>query len=449
MNFIYEDLEITSLDLSEFSNTKTFSNIVFKNQTLHERLRTTLDDRFKFTSHSYQETDEDEQIIIWTSNIVSLVDQKHSIFLEKLLNSHGAYKWSNEEGFIYKGSQREFNEKKYTKLKLENHLFEINDFTSFQNLLETSLDTREFNEIQKLSETYVKKSKNKQKIENEFIFLNSLPKQLKPFYITVHSFNQTKDLASYSMPRIKYLDVSRRHINGEITEKEVKTFFSQLNIYFEKVMELGLKKTGNEYDFIHSKTNERISEYKKTINYNKVNNLFEFSQNSQNLDSTFKKLCDSLEKNKKKIIKQGSMLSHGDLCFSNILSSKDFRNLILIDPMGGTIQNSYKSIYYDFAKLSHSILGNYDLIIHGQADLKFNNDVELSIYFKKNKNAYLEENFLILLEKFQLDLKLTRLIEASLFLSMLPLHNESFYRTSMLALRGKEILDNINQNTLI
>ncbi len=89
------------------------------------------------------------------------------------------------------------------------------------------------------------------------------------------------------------------------------------------------------------------------------------------------------------------------------------------------------------------------LLFNGQADLKFNDDMELYVGYKKNKNLHLEENFLFLLEKFKLDLKLTRLIEASLFLSMLLLHNESDYRTSMLALRGKEILDNINQDILI
>ena len=89
------------------------------------------------------------------------------------MNSHGSFKWSNGYGFIYKGSLTELHKAKYIQLKLEDHLFEINDFTSFQNLLETSLDTREFNEIQKLSDTYVKKSKNTKKIESEFVFLDS------------------------------------------------------------------------------------------------------------------------------------------------------------------------------------------------------------------------------------------------------------------------------------
>jgi len=251
------------------------------------------------------------------------------------------------------------------------------------------------------------------------------------------------------MPRINYLDISRRHINGELTKEDVEILFGKLEIYFEKLIEVEFQKTGKEFDFISDKTKKRVNSFKGLSLFKDINSLFKLSPDYKSLDEVFERLNLYLEKNKRNINKKGSVITHGDLCFSNILSSKDFRELIFIDPMGGTIEESIKSIYYDFAKLSHSILGNYDLIIHGLADLEFNNDMELFISFKKERNIELEENFLTLLEKFNLDIGITRLVEASLFLSMLPLHAENYKRSSMLAFRGSEILTELIKGKLI
>jgi len=99
-----------------------------------------------------------------------------------------------------------------------------------------------------------------------------------------------------------------------------------------------------------------------------------------------------------------------------------------------------RSIYYDFAKLSHSILGNYDKIINDAAEIKFNNSMDAYISYKTENNRYLSEKFKNFIALYNLDISLVRLIEASLFLSMLPLHSEDTRKMIMLALRGSEIL---------
>ena len=449
MNFIYVDLEIFNSDLSGFSNTNLYSNIIFKNQSLLERLKDSLDSRFKFKLQNLADIETQEEFIVWTSNIVSINTLKQSLFLEKLYYSQGSFKWSQGRGFIFKGTKKDFDDSKHNNLALEDFFIEINDFQSFQALLETSLDTRHFNEIEKFADTYVKKSKDINKLEMEFKFLAELPPSLNSFFIKPHSFKKTKDQAQYSMPRINYLDISRRHINGDLLKEDIDILFEQLNIYFERVFEISFKKTGREYDFISYKTKKRIDDFRNLELFNPANDLIKFSSKFESLDHAFEQLNFFLEKNRNKINKKGSVISHGDLCFSNILASKDFRNLIFIDPMGGSIEESMKSVYYDFAKLSHSILGQYDMIIHGLGELEFNKDMEIFISFKKEKNLYLEENFLQLLDKFNLNLGTTRLIEASLFLSMLPLHSENQKRTIMLALRGCEILREITENRLI
>ena len=60
---------------------------------------------------------------------------------------------------------------------------------------------------------------------------------------------------------------------------------------------------------------------------------------------------------------------HGDFCFSNILYSFRRDRVRLIDPRGLTERGEF-SLYgdrrYDLAKLMHSIVGRYDLIMAGQ-----------------------------------------------------------------------------------
>ena len=62
------------------------------------------------------------------------------------------------------------------------------------------------------------------------------------------------------------------------------------------------------------------------------------------------------------------------------------------------------------------------------------------ISYKTKDNRYLLEKFKNFTNLYNLDINLVRLIEASLFLSMLPLHSENTRKMIMLALRGTEII---------
>ena len=81
-----------------------------------------------------------------------------------------------------------------------------------------------------------------------------------------------------------------------------------------------------------------------------------FNENAKALDREFKGgLFSFLDENPTAAI-------HGDLCLSNILYCERRGEYFLVDPNGA--RNT--PIIYDWAKLSHSILGKYDLIISDQ-----------------------------------------------------------------------------------
>lgn len=119
-------------------------------------------------------------------------------------------------------------------------------------------------------------------------------------------------------------------------------------------------------------------------------------------------------------------VSHGDLCFSNIMYDSRSNNIKVIDPRGLNI-NQELTIYgnqtYDLAKLCHSFVGLYDFIIADSFVLEYSEEIGIKLTF--NIDSRLEE-----IQKVFLDRQLLANVHNKdvmaptilLFLSMIPLH---------------------------
>ncbi len=118
------------------------------------------------------------------------------------------------------------------------------------------------------------------------------------------------------------------------------------------------------------------------------------------------------------------MIGHGDPCFSNILYSKTNQFLKLVDPRGASSEDDlYTDPYYDVAKLSHSVLGNYDFINHGKFDIEIGETLGLRLQLEEPAAALDGADCSSTGSTSPASIPtLTRLCEASLFISMLPLH---------------------------
>ncbi len=128
---------------------------------------------------------------------------------------------------------------------------------------------------------------------------------------------------------------------------------------------------------------------------------------------------------------------HGDLCFPNILVEEEHKFFRLVDPRGqfGDF-DIYGDWRYDLAKLLHSPEGGYDLII---AD-KFKVSVDdTAIDYEMPNFAATREIFFEVFATQLRDLPALRLIEATLFLSMIPLHADSLSRQQVMLARGVEL----------
>ena len=123
-------------------------------------------------------------------------------------------------------------------------------------------------------------------------------------------------------------------------------------------------------------------------------------------------------------------LIHGDFCFSNIFY--DFRSRVVkvIDPRGLDPDwnvTLFGDPRYDIAKLSHSVLGQYDVIICGdriasQNGYSFEMEVcpDVDQSWNKIERAFHEVSII----KNSEQVRCNYAIMVHLFLSMLPLHHD-------------------------
>ncbi|NIJ07986.1 hypothetical protein FHS31_001596 [Sphingomonas vulcanisoli] len=121
---------------------------------------------------------------------------------------------------------------------------------------------------------------------------------------------------------------------------------------------------------------------------------------------------------------------HGDPCFSNILYDFRSHSVRLIDPRGQDAEGRptiWGDNRYDLAKLHHSVIGLYDMILAGYCAVE--DEGEHAIRFTVPDTAGIAAAQAaferVLLAPFAADRQSIEAISLHLFLSMLPLHSDS------------------------
>ena len=136
------------------------------------------------------------------------------------------------------------------------------------------------------------------------------------------------------------------------------------------------------------------------------------------------------------------VVGHGDPCFSNVLYDQQRYLLKLIDPKGAVSDaDLWTNPLYDLCKISHSVLGDYDFINNGLYRVGFSDNNELQLSCGHTNHDALKPLFLKRVREMGIDPRIMRLGEASLFLSMLPLHLDYPNKVMAFMLKAKHILD--------
>lgn len=338
---------------------------------------------------------------------------------------------------------------KLESFKLEDFYIEITNYVQFISFLQSNFELRYFNAIEKDENIITKKSTDKEKLKREFDYHQFLPDELAIFFIKPFAFEVHENTSQYKMQRLNIPDLSLQWIHYSITERDFKVLLAKLFQFIKARPYLEVSKDAkikNAKDLYLNKLTDRILNLKTLEVFAGIESLIKTSTPYTGIDeilSLYLKVYD-------KVILANNypgrlVLGHGDFCLSNMLYDKRIDLLKLIDPKGGSVRvEVYMEEHYDIAKLSHSILGNYDFINNGLFELEFSTELQLTL--KIDNLALLKKNQLAFKEGLRAhgyDYRLIRLLEASLFLSMLPLHMDNKKKILAFILTAIQILKEI------
>lgn len=275
-----------------------------------------------------------------------------------------------------------------------------------------------------------KSSKNKQKLIDEIKWYLKLPENIQYLAPRIYKYSLEPNSPYVSMEFYGYHTLHESFLYGELSIIRWREIFKKL-LFIIKDMEQ-YKVTSQRSILEESMKKIYILKTQKRLNELRNNKQFSpfFSDNIIINDVRYNsldyylmllpKLIDDI------IIKNYNNnfnIIHGDLCFANILLEDNYNFMRLIDPRGSFGNfDIYGDSNYELAKLLHSLEGKYDFIIEDMFDINVNKTtIKLNIF---DKNTYILEIFKeIFSEKLNNILKI-RLIESTLFLSMLPLHSD-------------------------
>jgi len=283
------------------------------------------------------------------------------------------------------------------------------------------------------------------KAEHDFWYL--LPPPIQRHFVQPYEFEDDGTVASYRMERLGMPDASVLWTHGAFREDAFDDLLDRLFSFLRARPRRSVAdaEAARARDALHGKKlAERVARLKTLPLWARLEPLLA-AAHPGGLDAavaTHGRLRQRLRPTP-----YGHLaLGHGDLCLSNILYDPRTGLLRLIDPKGGTdLDSLYTDPGYDLAKLSHSLLGGYDFVAKGLARIEIGPDMAPTISIPDHDVLPHQATFRRRLATEGLDADTVRLDEASLFLSMLPLHADDPRRVLGLALVGMDIVRDISR----
>ena len=315
----------------------------------------------------------------------------------------------------------------------------------------TSVAARSFNsiEIDEQRGILKKRSENKEKLVNEIRWYLRIPNKLQ--YLLPRVYDYSLDLTDpyVSMEYYGYHTLHESLVFGDLPLVKWQAIFQKLlfaindmgkftvtgeRIQFEAALrDIYLQKTFDRLDMMRNEPDFH-SFFENTITIN--------GKEYRSLNEYLKMLPQLIEKLVVYTFTGQFNIIHGDLCFANILIEDTYDFIRVIDPRGkfGTF-DIYGDARYELAKLMHTLEGKYDFIIEDMFDIDvIGNTIEYHVHKQIDNITNL---FLDVFRESIDNIQAVRLIEATLFLSMIPLHSDYKQRQFAMLATGVMLLEQV------
>jgi len=459
---VYNDNRKPSWDIANITGKKGFGETIFKRRTLKERMKQYYETIpcvtgfYELKDFSKEKSDSNTAVMLIYSDFVISQPEQVETLVNKALYAHENYKIVNDNkiaGVIFENLEAFFcaKESEYESYgEIRTDCFtDISDVNKFRQFITSGFEARFFNSLEGDEYTLIKSSDKKDKLRAEYEMYNLLPDNMKQWFVRPYDFTEEGDKASYKMQRYHMTDLAIRYIHGSIDIDEFDDILDKL-FYFISIREKR-EISKEEYEAVArelyvGKIEKRIELLKQMEGYSTLAAYIESSTDYSSIDEIveeYRKLFEEYRKNKNFLPVQ--VVGHGDLCFSNILYSRQSSLLMLIDPKGACSRDElFMDPYYDIAKLSHSICGCYDFFNSDLFEISLDDNMKSRLSVFASTQNYVARFRQKLTDK-GIDYKLVRLYEASLFLSMLPFHMDRPKKVYAFILNAVLIMDSLKE----
>ncbi len=294
--------------------------------------------------------------------------------------------------------------------------------------------------------TVLKKSENREKLIQEIRWALRLPRELEVYTPRMFSVSENPLDPHIEMEFYGYPSLDECFLYSQYDLDTWDKVFRKLFGFISKASKYQVHEPDLDVDLREmyvTKTIARIEQFLGASNEKGVLATTTFELDGVLLP-TLHQVMQSLKLNLKQVgalRRESFSIVHGDLCLSNVLYDALSGLIKLIDPRGKFGRHDlYGDPNYDVAKLSHSVLGHYDFLVHKQyrLDRLAQNSYSLVTAAKPNHHqiARVFERHVV---RNDFDLNRIRLLESLLFLSMLPLHQDDSDRQLAMLLTGLRI----------
>lgn len=307
---------------------------------------------------------------------------------------------------------------------------DISEVATFLAFMSGSTEARHFNNVSQSGGVFRKHSADLAKMKAEYSYFHVVDEGMKRFLLPTFDYAEDAHGASYAMEHLSVPDAAMQLVHNTFTPASfarlLDCFFSFIDARGRSPADPSEVRRVAQHSII-DKLDQRIARLLETDAGRHLDALLTLAGPQGGLGSLTTRCKALLERALGRSRIDHLALSHGDPCFSNILYSADINLFRLIDPRGATVRDeAMMHPLYDLAKFSHSVLGGYDYVNGGLAECRLDAGMRLALGLEHGgPPGWMKDAFRTRVLERGWPIDLLRAIEASLFLSMLPLHLDS------------------------
>ena len=306
---------------------------------------------------------------------------------------------------------------------------DLREAEGLRQFLSGATEPRDFNNLTVQDGIFTKSSNDMAKMRAEHDFFNLASPALQRFLLPTFDYQEADGRASYKMEHLKVPDAALQFVLGTFSQSDLTQLFDQFFAFIgardsDVVGQAAVADRGRTQ--ILTKMHDRLGTFRSMEEGTRLAGLLDAGAVPNGLAGLEERATALIETALSAQKSDHLAFSHGDPCLSNILFDRRIGLIRMIDPRGASKrEDAMLHPLYDIAKFSHSICGGYDYVNNGLFSVEFDNDFRLELrHHRGGVPPWVHEAFRARLKQEGWDYTQVRAVEASLFLSMLPLHRD-------------------------